>query len=103
MEKLFKQYAVPFIMRPLPGNGLARAAEVAREVEVQAMPKLVTVIVPRTSLENGKPRTQTQTALAFIRAYGQIAPKSFAAKPNWHLNHAARGDYGDTTSGTVEK
>ena len=101
MEKLFKQYAVPFIMRPLPGNGLARAAEVAREV--QAMPKPVTVIVPQTPLENGKPRTQTQAALAFIRAYGQIAPKSFAAKPNWHLKHAARGDYGDTTSGTAEK
>ena len=101
MEKVLKQYAIPFIMRPLPDNDPARAIDVAKEV--QSMPQSVTVIVPQTPLENGKPRTQTRSALAFIKAYGRIAPKSFAAKPNWHLNHVARGVYGDTTSGTVEK
>ena len=69
------------------------------------MPQPVTIIVPQTPVEDGKPRSHTQAALAFIKAYGQIAPRSFAAKPNWHLNKAAQATYkyGDTTSGTVEK
>jgi hypothetical protein len=69
------------------------------------MPGLVTVIAPQTPNEDGKPRTHTQAALGFITAYGHIAPKTFAAKPNWHLNKAAQATYryGDTTSGTVEK
>jgi len=101
METMFKQYAIPFIMRPLPSSGLAQAPEIAKEV--QALPEPVTVIAPMTPMEDGKPRSQTQTALAFMTAYGKIAPKSFAAKPSWRLNHAAKGDYGDTISGSVEK
>jgi len=103
MEKLLKQYAIPFIMRPLSGNDAARATEVAKEV--RAIPGLSTVIAPQTPDEEGKPGPHTQAALAFIAAYGQLAPKSFAAKPNWHLNKAAKATYkyGDTTSGTVEK
>ena len=103
MEKLLKQYAIPFIMRPLPENDVVRAIDIAKEVH--ALPPPVTVIVPETPNENGKPGTNTQAALAFIKAYGKIAPGSFAAKPNWHLNKAARTTYkyGDTTSGTVEK
>jgi hypothetical protein len=103
MEKLLKEYSIPFVMRPLPLNDAARAAAIAKEVK--AMPQLVTVIVPQTPYEDGKPRSQTEAALAFIKAYGQIAPRSFAAKPNWHLNKAAQATYkyGDTTSGTVEK
>jgi hypothetical protein len=101
MEKMFKEYSIPFVMRPLPENGSAGAPQIAREI--QAMKEPVTVIVPETPMEDGKPRSQTQPALAFIRAYGALAPKSYAAKPNWRLNHTARGDYGDTTSGTVEK
>ena len=101
METLLKEYSIPFIMRPLPANDATKATEVAREV--LSMPQPVTVIAPQTPMEDGKPRHLTQAALAFIRAYGRIAPKSFAAKPNWHLNHAAKGDYGDTVSGTVEK
>jgi hypothetical protein len=98
-----KEYAIPFIMRPLPQNDAARAAGIAKEVK--AMPPPVTVIAPQTPNEDGKQRTHTQAALGFITAYGQIAPKSFAAKPNWHLNKAAQATYkyGDTTSGTVEK
>jgi hypothetical protein len=103
MEKLLKQYSIPFVMRPLPRNDAARAAGIAKEVK--AMPAPVTVIAPQTPDEDGKPRTNTQTALAFMKAYAQVAPGSFAAKPNWHLNKAARATYkyGDTTSGTVEK
>ena len=101
MEKMFKEYAIPFIMRPLPTSGLARAAEIAKEV--QALPERVTVIAPMTPMEDGKPRSLTQPALAFMTAYGKIAPKSLAAKHSWRLNHAAKGDYGDTISGTVEK
>src|SRR6202165_4387509 len=103
MEKLLKQYSIPFVMRPLPQNDFARAAGIAKEVK--AMPQPVTVIAPQTPDEDGKPRSNTQAALAFIAAYGQLAPKSFAAKPNWHLNKAAKATYkyGDTTSGTVEK
>jgi hypothetical protein len=103
MEKLLKGYAIPFIMRPLPLNDVARATDIAKEVRGLRPP--VTVIAPQTPNEDGKPRTHTQTALAFITAYGKIAPGSFAAKPNWHLNKAAHATYkyGDTTSGTVEK
>jgi hypothetical protein len=103
MEKLLKEYSIPFIMRPLPENDVARATGIAKEV--RAMPGLVTVIAPQTPNEDGKARTHTQAALGFIKAYGQIAPKTLAAKPNWHLNKAAQATYryGDTTSGTVEK
>jgi hypothetical protein len=103
MEKLLKAYSIPFIMRPLPRNDAARAAGIAKEVE--SMPQPVTVVAPQTPDEDGKPRSNTQAALGFIAAYGKIAPESFAAKPNWHLNKAARATYkyGDTTSGTVEK
>ena len=103
METLLKVYAIPFIMRPLPENDLARARDIAKEVK--ALPQPVTVIAPQTPDEDGKPGAHTQAALEFINAYGQIAPKSLAAKPSWHLNKAARATYkyGDTTSGTVEK
>jgi hypothetical protein len=103
MEKLLKQYAIPFIMRPLPENNVVRAMDVAREVK--ALPPPVTVIAPQTPDEDGKRRTNTQAALAFITAYGKIAPGSLAATANWHLNKAARTiyKYGDTTSGTIEK
>jgi hypothetical protein len=103
MEKLLKEYSIPFIMRPLPEHDLARATSVAREVRAMAQP--VTVIAPETPLEDGKPRSHSQTAVAFITAYGKIAPNTFAAKPNWHLNKAASSTYkyGDTTSGTVER
>ena len=103
MEKLLKEYSIPFMMRPLPANDAARAAAIAKEVKGMRQP--VTVIVPHTPGEDGKPGPHTQAALAFIKAYGQIAPTSFAAKPNWHLNKAAQATYkyGDTTSGTVEK
>jgi hypothetical protein len=103
MEKLLKQYSIPFVMRPLPKNDAARAVGIAKEVK--AMPAPVTVIAPQTPDEDGKPLTNTQAALAFMKAYGQVSPGSFAAKPNWHLNKAARATYkyGDTTSGTVEK
>ena len=103
MEKLLKQYSIPFIMRPLPQNDAARATGIAKEV--RAMPGLVTVIAPQTPYEDGKPRSHTQPALGFITAYGQIGPGTFAAKPNWHLNKAAQATYkyGDTASGTVEK
>jgi hypothetical protein len=103
MEKLLKEYAVPFIMRPLPENDVVRATVIAKEVRALRSP--VTVIVPQTPNEDGKPRTHTQAALGFIAAYGLLAPNSFAAKPNWHLNKANQTTYkyGDTTSGTVEK
>jgi hypothetical protein len=103
MEKLLKEYAIPFVMRPLPDNDAARATDIAKEV--RSLPPPVTVIVQQTPDEDGKPRSHTQAALGFINAYGRIAPKSFAAKPNWHLNKAAQATYkyGDTTSGTIEK
>jgi hypothetical protein len=103
MERLLKEYAIPFKMRPLPADDGAKAAEVAKEV--QSMPAPVTVVAPQTPDEDGKPRIHTQAALAFIKVYGRIAPSSFAAKPNWHLDHTAKGAYqfGDTTAGTAEK
>jgi hypothetical protein len=104
MEKLLKQYAVPFIMRPLPGNDVNRATQIAQEV--RGMPEPVTVIAPQTPNEDGKPRTRTQAALAFEAAYGRLVPTSFAAHPSWRLDHSKRATYstyGDTTAGTVEK
>jgi hypothetical protein len=100
MESLMKQYAIPFTMRPLPADDPAKAVEIA--TEVQAMAEPVTVIVPVTPMEDGKPRPHTQAALAFLKAYATVAPKSTAAKPSWHLNHAASGGI-DSTAGTVER
>jgi hypothetical protein len=100
MEPLMKQYAIPFVMRPLRGNDPAKALEIAREVA--AMPPPVAVIAPTTPLEDGKPLPGTEAALAFLRAYGSVAPKSFAAKPSWRLNHTASNG-NDTTAGTIEK
>ena len=103
METQFKQYAIPFLMRPLPATDLRRAAQIAKEV--QAIPDRVTVIAPQTPLEDGKPSAETRVASAFLKAYGAIAPKSFAASPTWVLNHAAAHiyEYGDTTSGTADE
>jgi hypothetical protein len=103
METQFKQYAIPFVMRPLPATDLRRAAQIAKEV--QAIPDRVTVIAPQTPLEDGKPSAETRVASAFLKAYGAIAPKSFAASPTWVLNHAAAHiyQYGDTTSGTADE
>jgi hypothetical protein len=86
MEALFREFAIPFIMRPVPANDPARAAELAREI--QSMPEPVTVIVSETPLEDGKARAKTRAAIAFMRAYARIAPQSYAAKPDWRLNHA---------------
>jgi len=100
MEALMKEYSIPFTMRPLPASEPGKAAQIAREV--QAMTEPVTVIVPQTPLEDGAPRTQTQAALAFLNAYARVAPKSDAARPSWHLNHAASGG-NDQRAGTVER
>jgi len=100
MESLMKQYAIPFTMRPLPLNNLGKAPEIAKEVLGMSEP--VTVIVPFTPLEDGKPRSRTEAALAFLKAYATVAPKSYAAKPSWHLNHAATGGI-DSSAGTVER
>ena len=100
MEALMKEYAIPFTMRPLPASEPGKATQIAKEV--QAMPEPVTVIVPQTPMEDGKPRTRSQAALAFLKAYGAIAPKSVAAKPSWRLNHAANGG-NDQQAGTVER
>jgi len=100
MEPLMKQYAIPFVMRPLPANDLAKATQIAKEVE--EMPQPVTVIVPETPWEDGKPQARTAPAQAFLRAYGKIAPTSFAATPTWTLNHAGSGGHG-TKPGTVER
>jgi hypothetical protein len=103
MEAVMKEYSIPFTMRPLPATGLTGAQSIAREV--QAMPEPVTVIAPQTPNEDGKARTHTQAALAFLKAYATVAPKSYAAKPTWKLDHTKGGiyKYGDTTAGTVEK
>jgi hypothetical protein len=101
MEPLLKQYAIPFVMRPLSAKDpAAKAMEIAREVE--GMPEPVTVIAPYTPYEDGKPRPFTETAIAFLRAYGRVAPTSLAAKPSWRLNHTASGA-ADKSAGTIER
>jgi hypothetical protein len=100
MEPLMKEYAIPFVMRPLPPKDPAKALEIAKEI--QAMPGPVTVIAPNTPLEDGKARPSTEAAVAFLRAYGRVAPTSFAAKPSWVLNHTAHGGI-DSTAGTLER
>lgn len=103
MEIVMKEYAIPFTMRPLPANSPSGAVAIAKEVKGMRAP--VTVIAPQTPNEDGKPRSHTQTALAFIKAYAAIAPQSFAVKPSWKLDHSKLNiyNYGDTTAGTVEK
>jgi hypothetical protein len=100
MEPLMKEYAIPFVMRPLSPKDPAKALEIAKEI--QAMPGAVTVIAPVTPLEDGKARPSTEAAVAFLRAYGRVAPTSFAAKPTWVLNHTAHGGI-DSTAGTLER
>jgi hypothetical protein len=100
MEKLMMEYAIPFIMRPLPGNDPTRAITVAREVQSMAAP--VTVIVPQTPMQDGKPRSHTQPAFAFLKAYAKVAPKSLAPKASWRLNPAGCGGHGQCV-GTVER
>jgi hypothetical protein len=100
MEALMKGYAIPFTMRPLPATDPARAAQIAKEV--QMMPEPVTVIVGQTPNEDGKPRTHTEAALAFLKAYAKVAPRSAAARPSWVLNHAASGG-NDQQAGSVER
>jgi hypothetical protein len=100
MEPLMKEYSIPFTMRPLPANDLARATQIAREV--RSMPEPVAVIVVQTPMEDGKPRSQTQAALAFLKAYATVAPNSPAAKPSWTLNKVGSGGQGQT-AGTVER
>ena len=102
MEPLLKEYAIPFVMRPLSAKDpAAKAMEIAKEV--QGMPQPVTVIAPYTPYEDGNPRPPfTATAIAFLRAYGRVAPTSLAAKPSWRLNHQGKG-VTDSTAGTVER
>jgi hypothetical protein len=100
MEPLMKEYSIPFTMRPLPAKDPARAVQIAREV--RAMPEPVAVIVAQTPMEDGKPRSNTQAAFAFLKAYGTIAPNSLAAKPSWKLNKAGSGGHGQA-AGTVER
>lgn len=100
MEPLMKQYAIPFLMRPLPPTDAAKALLIAKEIK--EMPEPVTVIAPNTPWEDGKPRKHSEAAVTFLKAYGQVAPTSYAAKPSWRLNHAATGG-SDSTAGTVER
>ena len=88
MEKLLLEYAIPFIMRPMPANDMARATTVAREVQSMAEP--VTVIVPQTPMQDGKPRSHTQPAFTFLKAYAAIASKSLAPKVSWRLSPRGR-------------
>lgn len=105
MEKLFKEYAIPFTMRPLSKNDPEKALAIAREV--QQMPEPVTIIAPFTPLEDGKSlppvaSPNVDAAMQFLSAYARVAPKSSAAARSWHLNHAAKAGL-DTTAGTVER
>lgn len=100
MEALMKEYSIPFTMRPLPANDPARTIQIAKEV--RAMPEPVAVIVAQTPMEDGKPRTHTQAAFAFLKAYGTVAPNSLAAKPSWKLDKAGGGGRGQS-AGTVER
>jgi len=100
MEPLMKEYSIPFTMRPLPANNPARAIQIAREI--RATPGPVAVIVAQTPNEDGKPRSHTQAAFAFLKAYATIAPTSLAATPSWKLNKAGSGGHGQT-AGTVER
>ena len=100
MEALMKEYSIPFTMRPLPANDPVRTIQIAKEV--RAMPEPVAVIVAQTPMEDGKPRTHTQAAFAFLKAYGTVAPNSLAAKPSWKLDKAGGGGRGQS-AGTVER
>ena len=105
METLFKEYAIPFTMRPLARGDAAKALDIAKEVH--DMPEPVTVIVPFTPLEDGKTlppvaNPNIDAATQFLSAYARVAPASYAARPSWHLNHAGKAGL-DTTAGTVER
>ncbi|MFL5528854.1 MAG: hypothetical protein ACJ791_05770 [Gemmatimonadaceae bacterium] len=89
MERVLKEHSTPFLMRPIDPRSPELAAEIAREVHVMRPP--VTLIAPATPDEDGKPRRNTDIALAFVKAYAGIAPRSLAARPSWRLGASAGG------------
>ena len=98
LRQLLPKYAVNLVFLPLRDGDAKQAAAVAKAV--RAMPGTVTVIAPFTPMEDGKPTPGSGPAQQLIAAYGRLAPASYAAKPTWHLNHAAHGGL-DTLAGTV--
>ncbi|MFL5594340.1 MAG: hypothetical protein ACJ785_06990 [Gemmatimonadaceae bacterium] len=87
MERLLKEHSIPFIMRPIDPRSPEASAVIAGEVHEMQPP--VTLIAPATPGEDGRPRPSAQIALAFLRAYARIAPRSVAARASWRLSGAA--------------
>jgi hypothetical protein len=87
MQRQLKEHSVPFTAMPLKAGDSRRAREIARVV--RAIPDQVTIVAPDTPTPDGKPQYRSEVATTFLRAYGRLAPKSYAAKPSWKLKPEA--------------
>lgn len=81
MRRHLAEHNVPFTAMPLKIGDRNRAREIARAL--RAMPGRVTIVAPETPTPEGKEQGRSEVAAAVVRAYGRLAPKSFAAKPSW--------------------
>jgi len=88
LERQLKLHLVPFTPMPLKRGQTRRAREIARAVH--AMNERVTIVAPETPTPNGRRNGRSPVAVAFLRAYGRVAPRSHAAKPSWKLKAPAQ-------------
>jgi hypothetical protein len=81
MRRQLVEHNVPFTAMPLKMGDRNRARAIARAI--RAMPGKVTIVAPETPTPEGKEKGRSEIAAAVVRAYGRLAPKSYAAKPSW--------------------
>lgn len=83
LRQQLKDAVVPFTAMPLGRGDSRRAREIARAIH--AMPERVTIVAPQTPSPGGRARRGSAVAVALLREYGRLYPKSHAARPSWRL------------------
>ncbi len=81
MRNQLKQHGIPFTAMPLKTGDRTRSRAIAKAI--RAMSGTVTVVAPETPTPEGKEQGRSEVAAGVMRAYGRLAPKSYAAKPSW--------------------
>lgn len=81
MRNQLKQHGIPFTAMPLKTGDRRRSQAIAKAI--RAMLGTVTVVAPETPAPEGKEQGRSEVAAGVMRAYGRLAPKSYAAKPSW--------------------
>ena len=83
MQRQLKEHGIRFTAMPLKTGDRRRSQAIAKAV--RAIPGTVTVVAPETPTPEGKEQGRSEIAAGVMRAYGRLAPKSYAAKPSWKL------------------